>query len=42
MTGFYDFAQRIAAGVGAVALTAVLFTSYFAHPAATAATSVIA
>ena len=42
MTGFYNFAQRLAAGVGAVALTAVLFTSYFAYPAATAATGVLA
>ena len=42
MTGFSDFAQRVVAGFGAVAFTAVLFTSYFAHPAATAATSLVA
>ena len=42
MTGFSDFAHRLVAGFGAVAITAVMFTSYFAYPAASAAASLVA
>lgn len=42
MTGLTDFAQRIAATLGALALTAAMFTSYFAHPGVSTVTGVLA